>query len=254
MPQLRDCVALDTRGFASAAAGSGWWEPARLRALAGSEKALGYARGPEKHAPEWAFLAADTTAPPFRAARRSVVVLGSGTVVAFDFVAPAAGGCRQFVAANGAAEIGGNTFRAGGLHHTVFVPGAGEPILEAAPGGVLVTPPKRRDEALFLHVAQPGAALPPQLVWTIDLAGVRLGDRVIAFHGGSRMGQEPVFFDVDEGAVGMKFLLTGLAPGAWDIWWKGWLEHPDAWVAPEASTLYFEGPPGGYYFRRRSGV
>lgn len=254
MSLTRPCLTPAARGFAAAAAGAGWWEIAKLRRLAGAERVLGYARGPKEDAPEWAFLACDTTAAPFRAARRSVVVVKIGpepaTIVTFDFATPAGASWRQLIETAGASQLSGNSFRAGPVHHTVLLPGGGDPLLDATEGGVIVTSRKQREDAILLHVAQAGAVLPVELIWTIDLAGVRVGDRIIAFHAGLRMAHQPVFFDVDEGAH-LKFLLTGLAPGSWDIWWKGWLEQSGLWVAPHTGTLYFEGPAGGYYFSSR---
>lgn len=234
-------LAFDARGLARAARTPRWWALENMRALAGAGKPLGYALGPKEDGPEWAFLACDMTAPPFRSARRSLVVLHTGTVIVFDFATPSPACCRQEVAVMPEAV------------HAVFTPGAGEPGVEKAGGTMTVTPGKRRPDALFLHVAQVGPALPVEPIWTIDLAGVQVGEWVVAFGADATMAHQPVFFDIDRGER-LKILLTGLAPGSWDVWWKGWLEHPDLPVEPTASTLFFEGPPGGYYFRRRNSV
>lgn len=249
MAQRRDpgcaTLTLPVRGFAGAVKHPRWWELSNLRALAGVTGTLGYACGPGKDAPEWAFLAADITAPPFRAARRSVVVLKTGpehsAVVSFDFATPGGPCTRQVI--EGAAAV----------HHTVLLPGAGEPLIETEGETLFVRPRKSRPDALFLNVTQFGTPLPVELIWTIDLAGIRIADRVVLFHPGSRMAHQPVFFDVDQEGV-LKCLLTGLAPGFWDLWWRGWLEQQDLPVAPEEGVLYFESPKGGYYLRRRNGV
>jgi len=47
----------------------------------------------------------------------------------------------------------------------------------------------------------------------------------------------------------MKFLIIGLAPGAWEIWRAGMRELEDGAVAPESGVLYFEGKPGSYFLR-----
>lgn len=243
---------LPVGGFEAALARPRWWEAANLRALAGASAALGYARGPRKEAPEWGFLAADVTTPPFRAARRSVAVLrmsaAQAAVVAFDAAVPGEG-ARQTLSAAGATEPRGNRFHAGAALHTVLLPGGGEPLLEARRGAVVAASPRDRPEALFLNVTEFGAAQPIEPIRTLNLAGVRLGDRVTLFHAGLHMTPGPVFFDT-EGGERLRCLVTGLAPGSWDVWWNGWLEMPGLWVAPQEGVLYFEGPSGGYYLRR----
>ncbi len=246
-------LVLPVGGFEAALARPRWWEAANLRALAGVSTALGYACGRPKEAPEWGFVAGDITTPPFRAARRSVAVLrmggGQTAVVAFDVAAPGTG-ARQELAAAAAVEPQGNRFQAGAALHTVLLPGGGEPLLESRPGAVLATSPKDRPEALFLNVTEFGAPQPLEAIWTIDLAGVRVGTRVALFHPGIHRATGPVFFDT-ESAQRLRCLVTGLAPGSWDVWWNGWLEMPDLWVAPEEGVLYFEGQGGSYYLSPR---
>ncbi|HWQ55938.1 MAG TPA: hypothetical protein VN442_19775 [Bryobacteraceae bacterium] len=238
-------MTLPVRGFAAAVKHPRWWDAANLRALAGVTGALGYACGPKKDAPEWAFLAADITTAPFQAARRSVVVLKTGpehsAVVSFDFATPGGPCTRQVIEG------------AGAVHHTVLLPGAGDPMIETEGETLVARPRQSRPDAMFLNVTQFGPPLPVELIWTIDLAGIRMGDRVVLFHPGSHVAHQPVFFDVDEGEL-LKCLVTGLAPGFWDLWWRGWLEQPDLQVAPGEGVLYFESPKGGYYLRRRNGA
>jgi len=109
-------------------------------------------------------------------------------------------------------------------------------------------------ERLFLNVVQfpgpeGGTPLPVGEVSSVELAGVRLADRVVLFHADSRSARSAVSFSV-EGNGDLKYLVTGLAPGAWEIWWNGWLEDPQGAVEPRAGALYFEGPPGSYFLRR----
>jgi hypothetical protein len=249
-------LTLPARGYAAALEKPRWWEKAAMQSLAGGGAVLGYARGPGKDAPAWAFLASDITAAPFRAARRLMGVFRKGpqdaAVVSLDFAAPAGPCCRQFIEVGEAPRVRGNTFESGAARHTVLLPGGEEAVLETAEGAVLASAPKGKDDAVFLHVAQFGRAAPVELIWEIDLAGVRMGRRVALFHPGSRVVHQPVFFHAD-GGDSLECLVGGLAPGSWDVWWNGWLEQPDLWVAPEECALYFEGPPGGYYLRRRGG-
>ena len=84
----------------------------------------------------------------------------------------------------------------------------------------------------------------------IDMAGARVGNWVVAFHADARSARSPVSFDVEGAQAALNFLVTGLAPGIWEIWRNGWLVDPDAPVSPQAGALYFEGRPGSYFFRR----
>ena len=104
-------------------------------------------------------------------------------------------------------------------------------------------------DALLLNVVWTGEARPLAQIDSMDLAGVRIGNQVVAFNIETRMARSAVSFDVD-GPAALKFLVTGLAPGEWEIWFAGMLEIPDAEVKPEAGVLYFEGRPGGYFLRR----
>ncbi len=93
------------------------------------------------------------------------------------------------------------------------------------------------------------AALPAEEISSIDFAGVRLASWVVLFHTESASARSAVSFEV-KGDGPLKFLVTGLAPGAWDIWRNGWLEDTSAFVSPQAGALYFEGRPGSYFLRR----
>jgi hypothetical protein len=72
---------------------------------------------------------------------------------------------------------------------------------------------------------------------------------VIAFHNETHMAQSAVSFDV-EAAGALQFLITGLAPGAWEIWRAGMRELEDGVVAPESGSVRFSGKPGSYFLRR----
>src|SRR5262249_35793059 len=96
---------------------------------------------------------------------------------------------------------------------------------------------------------QAAKAQPVAKIDSDDLAGVRLGEQVVAFHTETRMAQSAVSFDV-EGRGELKFLITGLAPRPWGIWRAGMLGNGDSVVAPEAGVLRFVGKPGSYFLRR----
>ena len=81
-----------------------------------------------------------------------------------------------------------------------------------------------------------------------ELAGLRLGSLVILFYTETHMARSAVSFDV-AGPPEIKFLIVGLAPGAWEIWRAGMRELDDGAVAPESGVLYFEGKPGSYFLR-----
>ena len=104
----------------------------------------------------------------------------------------------------------------------------------------------------LLNVVRFGEAPAPEPMTNLDVAGVRLGDRVVLFHRDKNPARSVFYFDTEEGPGALKYFLAGLAPGPWDIWWKGYLETPDVLVEPRHGALYFEGPPGGYYLRRRA--
>jgi len=94
-----------------------------------------------------------------------------------------------------------------------------------------------------------GAHLEQATVESLDLAGVRLGGRVVFFHADTRSATSAVSFDV-AGPARLKFLIVGLAVGTWEIWRNGFLLDAGGAVEPDSGVLSFEGPPGGYFLRR----
>ena len=112
-------------------------------------------------------------------------------------------------------------------------------------GSVLALP---SDHNLFLHLIQMGERQTPGKIDSEELAGLRLGDLAILFYTETHMARSAVSFDV-AGRPAMRFLIVGLAPGAWEIWRAGMRELEDGAVAPESGVLYFEGKPGSYFLR-----
>lgn len=200
-----------------------WHERKALWTLLGEDAeratALGYSFGPDPLHPQFAFLA---TAVGAR--RRSFVMLkpsaAPAALVTFD-LAPA-------------------------------------PVQTAAPQlkRFRVKADVLKSEGLFLCAmqfsdseAKPAVAV--EFIGSVDLAGARIGEWVVLFHNEAHSAREPQFFFVDrEGPV--RCLVTGLAPGAWELWHNGFVKEPSLEVSPRAGALYFEGTAGNYFFRRYS--
>jgi hypothetical protein len=104
------------------------------------------------------------------------------------------------------------------------------------------------NETQFLHLVQMAGRQTPGKIDSEDLAGLRLGSLAILFYTETHMARSAVSFDV-AGPPSMKFLIVGMAPGAWEIWRAGMRELEDGAVAPESGVLYFEGKPGSYFLR-----
>jgi len=81
------------------------------------------------------------------------------------------------------------------------------------------------------------------------LTGVRLADRVVLFNRNSERTDRPVSFTVKGGGK-LKYLVTDLAAGTWQVWRDGGIVHPAVPVSSSAGTLYFQGPSGNYSLRR----
>lgn len=221
----------------------GWWELKTLRSLFASEAststALGYGFGPDRQDPEYAFLAVDSTkacAGEVQNLRRSFVLLRLGrpdagwALVTFDLLVSADPALRKsWAAAVPASEprwrVGTFSSRSSSTE-TVFV------------------------NAIQFLDDEAGTPLPVEEVSSLELAGVRLADRVALFYTEITTARSAVSFRV-EGTETLKYVVTGLAPGDWEIWWNGWLEDPQGFVEPRAGALYFQGPAGSYFLRRR---
>ena len=91
----------------------------------------------------------------------------------------------------------------------------------------------------------------PQPVESMDLVGTRIADWAVLFNIEPRSTRSAVWFETGGGET-LTFLLTGLAPGQWDIWCDGWLVEHGAIVRPTSGALYFTGAPGTYFVRPAS--
>jgi len=100
-----------------------------------------------------------------------------------------------------------------------------------------------------VKVRQCAAPIETGSIESLDLAGMRVGGRVVLFHAESRSATSAVSFDV-AGTGKLKFLIVGLQVGTWEIWHNGLLFDPAGAVERDSGVLAFEGPPGGYFLRR----
>jgi len=228
MPE--SAITLNLAELSAAVTAEHWWEQASLRRiLPGKDAAiLGYERGPDPASPEYAFLAADLThsaGGTLASLRRFVVLLRETAVVSFDLARVRAPGQNLVWRLEpGAAE----------WSHRSILPRPGD-----RPGA----------DRLFLNVMLRKPA-PVDPVSSTDLAGARIGNRVVLFNSEPEMARSAVHFDV-EGTGRLEVLVIGLAPGWWEVWWNGYLEEAGVLVRPQAGLLRFEGEAGGYFLRRR---
>jgi hypothetical protein len=88
-------------------------------------------------------------------------------------------------------------------------------------------------------------------VTSLDLDGVRLADWVVLFH--SEAGLLRSAFSFDTGPVNassLRYVITGVAPGVWEIWRDGWVVDIGVVVRAGEGVLYFSERPGSFFVRR----
>jgi len=107
---------------------------------------------------------------------------------------------------------------------------------------------------LFLNVMQladrgTNATLPVEKIEDRDLIGVRLADRVVVFSRTAECVNHALSLTVP-GSGSLKYLVTDLSEGVWQVWLDGRIVHPAALVTGSSGVLYFEGPAGRYELRR----
>lgn len=78
---------------------------------------------------------------------------------------------------------------------------------------------------------------------------LRLADRVVWLQTAGERTERAVAFTVAGGGA-MKYLVTDLGAGAWQVWRDGKIVRPAARVAESEGTMYFEGPAGNNQLRR----
>ncbi len=114
-----------------------------------------------------------------------------------------------------------------------------------------VSPRKASATDCFLNVLQVTGTSAPAVekLAAKGMTGVRVADRVVWFQTASERTERAVAFTVS-GEGTMKYLVTDLAAGTWQVWRDGKISRPAVRVAESEGTLYFEGPPGSYQLRR----
>ena len=92
---------------------------------------------------------------------------------------------------------------------------------------------------------------PGQRIDSLDWAGVQTGGFVVLFHTEPSLARSVFSFETAPGASGrLRFVLTGAAPGVWEIWRNGWVVDPGVTVRAGEAVLFFEERPGSYFIRR----
>ena len=204
--------------FASARSTTGWWSLESLRSLLETEPsaviALGHAYGPEEKNPEFAFLAADVT--------------------------------KAYPSATGPVRRSTVFLRDGVLLRLAI----GAPLGDV-PASLRRQLICERKQFSIDTIAADYATADIEPIASIDVAGARIGSWVVMFHNEPSSAASAVGFYV-ETAAARRYLVTGLAPGNWQIWRNGWLVDPGIFVRPRQGVLYFEGRSGSYFLRRLS--
>lgn len=119
---------------------------------------------------------------------------------------------------------------------------------------VEVSPKKPAAADLFLNVMQvmergSGKPLAVEKIENSDVVGLRLADRVVLFNHAGDRASRTVSFSI-QGSEILRFLVTDMAQGTWQIWRNGQIAQPAVTVSSDAGVLYFRGPAGTYSIRR----
>jgi hypothetical protein len=102
-----------------------------------------------------------------------------------------------------------------------------------------------------LTALTPAGGARPKLWEEVDLLGAEMGDTLVWFHRNRNSIASAVSFLLPKGPEA-QLLVTGLAPGAWDIWHDGWLDEGPLRVQPEAGAALWTSARGSYFLRRQS--
>lgn len=88
-------------------------------------------------------------------------------------------------------------------------------------------------------------------ITSLDLEGVIVGSAVVLFYTEARPASSAVSFDTGKtDAERLRFIVTGTAPGMWEVWRDGWIVDIGVPVRGTEGVLAFEGRPGSYFIRR----
>jgi hypothetical protein len=86
---------------------------------------------------------------------------------------------------------------------------------------------------------------------SLDLDGAIAGGTVVLFHTEARLASSAFSFDTgDHRAKTLHFIVTGVAPGVWEVWRNGWVVDDGVAVRSGEAVLSFEERPGSYFVRR----
>jgi Heparinase II C-terminal domain len=107
---------------------------------------------------------------------------------------------------------------------------------------------------LFLNVMQvmDQATGKPLSVEKIDgrgVVGAQLSDRVVLFNPRGDRSADPISFAASGGGT-LKFLVTDVVEGNWQVWRDGRIVLPAVVASGDAGVLYFEGLAGNYSLQR----
>jgi len=147
----------------------------------------------------------------------------------------------------------------GGPGREFWVDGRNYPNATAPPdpetGAWRVELSPRRPSAvdLFLNVMQvmdreTGTRLDVEPIESSDVMGLRIADRVVLFSPGGGRAARPVAFHV-RGPGRLKFLVTDLAAGIWQVWRESEIARSAVVVSGDAGLAYFESLAGSYSLR-----
>jgi hypothetical protein len=118
---------------------------------------------------------------------------------------------------------------------------------------VEVSPKQPSATDLFLNVMQimdrSAKATAVEKIESGSTVGVRVADRVVLFNAGGDRVRGPISFQVGGGGT-LRFLVTDLAEGNWQVWREGRIANPALVVSHDSGTLYFNGQAGSYSLRR----
>jgi hypothetical protein len=127
---------------------------------------------------------------------------------------------------------------------------------EKATWRVEVSPRRPAAADLFLNVievmdgasaASRGPAI--EKIESADVVGMKFADRVVVFQSSGDRADRPVAFSV-RGEGTLKFVVTDLATGTWQVRRNGQIAAPAMVVSDDEGVAYFEGPAGTYELRR----
>ncbi|HYO83252.1 MAG TPA: hypothetical protein VES20_17740 [Bryobacteraceae bacterium] len=91
---------------------------------------------------------------------------------------------------------------------------------------------------------------PGEDIDSLDLSGRRTGDHVVLFHTEPALARSVLSFDAGSAADSLNFVITGLAPGVWEVWRNGWVVDQGVTVRAGEAVLFFQERSGSYFIRR----